>query len=201
MKVSYFRKISKMMISSFIFLFIIALIIDSIQSFDINYLKKASLFADEICSFSGDPILKDDGNVVECKCYQEYANNPSEDGQINGSKIQCSYTRKRKFITVFFAIFLPFGIEYFYLERYWVFFLILFLCCFSIIGNCVRFTISNTQENYFKNKVNLIFIILFIMMVLFTITNAVLMLIGLIKDGNGIEVYNDLYLLTSISNE
>ncbi len=66
MKVSYFRKISKMMISSFIFLFIIALIIDSIQSFDINYLKKASLFADEICSFSGDPILKDDGSV---ECY------------------------------------------------------------------------------------------------------------------------------------
>ena len=193
------RKKSSYILYGIILIFILAIFLDTINCFDISYLKKPSMFMDEICSYNGKGKAINDNNVV-CECNKEYANDPNEKGTINGVPIQCSYFKKRKFITVFFSIFLPLGIEYFYLEHYAYFVIIIICCCTAIIGNCIRFTISTSQEKYFKNKVNLFFTLLLVAMVIFYIANVILMFIG-VKDGNNVEVLNDLYLLVNIQSE
>lgn len=185
----------------FLILLIIEVLYDSINAIDINYLKKPSLFVDEICSYNGvmNASLSNE-TYIKCDCNPEYATVKSEKGLINGVPIQCSYFRKRKFITVFFSIFLPFGVEYLYLEHYYFFAIIFIMCCTAIVGNCIRFTVSSGQEKYFKSKLNLFFFILLIVMIIFSIINIILMFIG-VKDGNDIEVLDDLHLLVNIQTE
>jgi hypothetical protein len=185
----------------FMIIIVIEILYDSLNAIDINYLKKPSLFVDEICSYNGVVDTKASNETsIKCICNPEYADDPKEEGLINGVKIQCSYFRKRKFITVFFSIFLPFGVEYLYLEHYYYFAIIFIMCCTAIVGNCIRFTVSSGQEKYFKNKLNLFFFILLIVMIIFSIINVILMFIG-VKDGNKVEVLDDLHLLVNIQTE
>lgn len=193
---------SNILITAITFILIILILLDSINAFNIEYLNDPNLFVDEICSYNGskNSSLSND-TYIKCDCNDEYANDPNESGEINGVPIQCSYFRKRKFITVFFSIFLPFGIEYLYLEHYLYFGFIFVLCCTSIIGNCIRFTVSSGQEKYLKNKVNVIFLLLLLVMIIFNVINIILMFIGVVSDGNHVEVLDDLHLLVNIQTE
>jgi hypothetical protein len=195
------KKGSNKFVLVFLTIIIIEILYDSIKAIDINYLKKPSLFVDEICSYNGvvNTKLSNETSIV-CECNAEYANDERSLSEINGVKVQCSYFRKRKFITVFFSIFLPFGVEYLYLEHYLYFSIIFIMCCTAIIGNCIRFTVSSGQEKYFKNKLNLCFFILLVIMIIFSIINVILMFIG-VKDGNNIDVLDDLHLLVNIQTE
>jgi hypothetical protein len=95
---------------------------------------------------------------------------------------------------MFFSIFVPFGIDYFYLEQYFIFVIILSTCCLAIVGNCYRFTVSQ-NPNYFADKSNLFFIVLAILAVLWWIVNVFITAFGLINDSNGFETVSDLNML------
>lgn len=65
-------------------------------------------------------------------------------------------------------------------------------------GNCIRYAISNS-DNYFKNKLNVCFVILLVTMILvyfFTIISIIFSIID--TDNNGIEIYRDGLLLLDI---
>lgn len=157
------------------------------------------MFADEICSYNGQNIGNSTSNVT-CLCYPDFTNDNNSNRTINGVKVQCSYEKKRRFIALFLSIFTPFGFDYLYLGRYYIFAIIFLICCFTLFGNCARFAVSN-HNNYFENKLNLLFAVLFIIMYLFTLVNVILVGTGLISDGNDEATVNDLYFLVNINNQ
>jgi hypothetical protein len=160
-------------------------------------LNKPEMFKDEICSYNGNPEIIN-GNV-NCTCQPEFFTQKPATRHINGNDVQCNYEKKRRFIALFFSIFLPFGIDYLYLQNYGIFVLILFSCCFTLIGNCVRFAISS-HVDYLKNKMNLTFFILSLLMVIGWAVNIVLVWTGIVKDGNGIDTHDDIYFLINVNN-
>ncbi len=100
------------------------------------------LYANEICSYHGTPIIN--GNNVTCICEYFYSKiDDLNQTQILNNIIQCYYHKKHKFIVLFFSIFLPFGLDYLYLERYLEFTLILLSYIFVIINQLICFFISN----------------------------------------------------------
>lgn len=168
-------------------------------NFTLSDLNQPLMFEDEICSYNGMANTYSNSSYINCTCQDEFHNDPNLQRLINGVPVQCSYERKRRFIALFLSIFLPFGIDYLYLGRYLIFIIILFMCCLTLFGNCVRFAVS-PHKDYFKNKYNLFFIILAIVMLFWWILNIALIWTGVIKDGNGIDTVNDLYFLININN-
>ena len=180
------------------FIIIIIFIINLFKlifNFTLQDLKSPSMFANEICSYNGNFDIK----TQTCTCQAEYANDPLNTNKINGIPVQCSYQRKRRFIAVFFSIFLPFGMDYLYLNRYAVCLLIIIVCCFTLLGNCYRFAVSPTT-GYIKFGNNYLFILLALCVFIGGVINIVLILIGVIKDGNGIETVDDLNFLINLNS-
>ena len=185
---------------NFVTLCLITLInLPNILNFSIDDLNKPEMFADEICSYNGVPIKS--GNTIYCECQDEYANDTFSEPRmkINNVFVQCNYEKKRRFITLFLSIFLPFGMDYLYLGHYFYFALIFFACWFTLIGNCVRFAVSSHIE-YLKNKKNLVFVIMAILMILWWVLNIALIWTGIIKDGYNVETVDDLDYLIRINN-
>ena len=158
-------------------------------------------FQNEICSFNGeidyanadiDPVTKYYINL-KCICNQEYTNDPKQTLKINGNLIQCSYQKKRLFITLFLSIFIPVGFDHFYLGNNIAFALIFLLFCFTVIGNMYRFAIS-PEDDYLKNKVNLVFFV-FIFIFIFVWIGNVFFIKFYGKDINGNELVDDFDLL------
>lgn len=179
-----------------IFLYILPIYIN----FELSNLNSPTMFEDEICSYNGaaNPKLSND-SFINCTCQSEYANVEPPIRFINKVPVQCSYEKKRRFIALFLSIFLPFGVDHLYLGRYLGFVLIFLTCWITILGNCFRFAVS-PHNNYFKNGVNLLFLIMAIIMIIWWIINIVFIWIGIFKDGNGIETVNDLSFLLNINN-
>jgi hypothetical protein len=157
------------------------------------------MFADEICSYNGQNIGDSDTNVT-CSCYSDFTNDMNSNRTINGVKVQCSYEKKRRFIALFLAIFIPFGVDYLYLGRYYISVIIFLTCCFTLFGNCARFAVS-AHNNYFEQKWNLFFVFMFVLLYISTIVNVILIASGIVSDGNDIETVNDLYFLVNINNQ
>lgn len=169
-------------------------------NFSIEDLNNPRLFEDEICSYNGIPDeTKSNSTWVSCICEDEYANDFSENRTINGVQIQCNYEKKRRFIALFLSIFLPFGVDYLYLGHYWLFVLVFFACWFTLIGNCVRFAVTS-HIDYLKNKKNLFFIIMALLMLMWWIINVALIWTGIITDAKGVKTVDDLYYLIKINN-
>ncbi len=169
------------------------------NAFKISDLEKASMFKDEICSYNGTPKVSDDGNNVTCSCKDQYITDKDMKKEINNNQIQCSYAKKRRFIAIFFSIFLPMGFDHFYLGNYMIFVLIFLSCWISVIGNCIRFAISN-KGGYFENNWNIFFLVLVAIMLIWWILNIILIWTGKFKDGNGFETVDDLAFLVNFNN-
>jgi hypothetical protein len=170
-----------------------------------NYnLRDPELFKDEICSYNGNPGVGDKQisgfNDIICSCQQEFANDPDLDKTINGVNVQCSYERKRRFITLFLSIFLPFGFDYLYLGHYGIFLLIISFCFITLFGNCYRFAKTQHNESYIRNKWNCIFLFFAFLVVCMWVINIILIWVGIVKDSNNIETVDDLYYLININN-
>jgi hypothetical protein len=72
--------------------FILIFFIPLVKNFSVEDLNSPRLFEDEICSYNGvpDEILSS-SNWVNCTCYDEYTDDPSEVRYINGVPVQYFY--------------------------------------------------------------------------------------------------------------
>ncbi len=185
--------------NKYLFVFLILLTQDllvSSQDSNSELLTDPYVFKDEICSYNGVVDLIASTKIeIFCKCNPEYANDPKETLKINKSDVQCSYQRKRKFIALFLAVFIPAGFDHFYLGNWLAFGVIFIFISVTVMGNMYRFAISS-EDDYLKNKINLIFFICIFVFLFFWIAN-VFFILFYSKDSLGIELYEDIDLLFS----
>lgn len=138
--------------------------------FQFNILKGFSIdellnntynYRNELCSYNGEPFYNETTNTVSCNCGKKFTNEPSKEKRkyINGHLIQCSYERKSRFMVVFFALFIPLGIEYYYLKRYNYFTTIFILSILVLVLNIISFVINyeinmKSKETKIQSKIN-----------------------------------------------
>ena len=190
-----------------------------------EYFGDITLYLNEICSYNGIPTIDKKTNQVICKCEEKYANEPREKYKkyINGHLVQCSYERKRKFLTLFLAAIGPFGIDYFYLGHYYIF--VILLCFGTIVITFIiisfilsykkkkkkeeikfqkklkrenkRFNLTNLTEINSRcvNSFIIVTRILTTILFIFWIYNFIIQGIGWNKDSNKVELENDLLYL------
>jgi hypothetical protein len=154
-------------------------------------------FKNELCSFNGKFTrnISYKNNTYGCVCQDEYDNNNNTTLMYFDNKypILCGYEKKRRFIALFFSVFMPIGLDYLYLGFYPIFVAVLLLTLLTFVGNFVRFAIANTIDwSYFKNKYNLIFFVMLISYMIFYFLNAILIATGTIRDSNGIDTVSDI---------
>jgi len=198
-------RIKSPLLLSFIFLIIIILIVDIAYS-DSNKITTWSqtedltspwMYQEEICSYNGvvNVTLSTATNII-CNCKPGFDNEKIKANiqTINGNEVQCSYIRKKRFITLFLAVFVPIGIDHFYLENYHAALIILISCCTACIGNCLRFAFPSNaaKESYFSDKINLVLVILIGVLVIWWILNISLIWSGHILDGYRYTTLNDI---------
>ena len=116
-----------------------------------DFLKDTQSIINEICSHNGIPKIDEETKQIICTCEEKYANEPREKYKkyINGHFIQCSYEKKRRFLTFFLAAICPLGLDYFYLGHYSIFSIVFTLCILIIAFNIISFVL-----NYKINKKN-----------------------------------------------
>jgi hypothetical protein len=183
------------------YIFLILAFIPSSNNFQLSDLNNPELFIDEICSYNGHIEQKNKNNYT-CTCQNEYQNDPNLNRKINNVTVQCSYEKKRRFITLFLSIFIPFGFDYLYLERIFIFLLIFTACLVMLIGNCFRFAISQNTNKYFQeSKWNIAFIVFALIMIIWWIVNIILIGLGIIKDANGFDTVDDLDFLINLNTQ
>lgn len=168
-------------------------------------LNEVVFFATEICSYNGFPIIIQIEGIskVQCQCLDEYATDPTV-RKMNGNEVQCSYKKKRRITALFYALLLPFGFSDLYLRNYTSFSIIFLISVFGCFAGIISLakeekyhqteTMQNGRERdqqwtIFGRWIYIIFVILFIC---YWIINFCLVTCGVIKDGNGYEMYNDL---------
>ena len=90
----------------FIFLLIIFLTKTNQDKIVIDraYVENPILYKNEICSYNGDPKVNSD-ETIECECYSSFVDEPREEHKkyIGNQLIHCSYQRKKRFTTFFYA--------------------------------------------------------------------------------------------------
>jgi len=186
----------QLIISKFILLILLASI-TQVQSTKTNtyeeLLANPNYFQDEICSFNGVRSPASTPSYIKCDCNINYTNDPNQKLRINGIPIQCSYAKKRKFIALFLAIYVPFGIDQIYIGNYIAFGCIFLFGLCTIIGNMYRFIIS-PEDDYLKNKTNLTFFVLIFIFLAIWIGD-VLFIYFYSKDVGGNPLVDDVYLL------
>ena len=187
----------------------------------------------QLCSNNGVPNYDAVKNEITCTCNEGYTNEPDEKKKeyINGHLIQCSYRQKSRFRTLFYALCLPFGLDYLYLGRYRVFAAVICIFTFTIALNITMFVINykenmKNKENQMQNKshkyrndnrnkeknenkrqkiikiLNIVANIGLIIHVLYMIITIILILTGTIDDYYGVKTENDLtYLFESYSDD
>ena len=116
-----------------------------------EFLEDTPSYINEICSHNGIPKIDKETKEIICTCEEKYANEPREKYKkyINGHFIQCSYEKKRRFLTFFLAAICPLGLDYFYLGHYLLFSIIFILSIIIVAFNIVSFVL-----NYKINKKN-----------------------------------------------
>ena len=206
-------------------IFIISILkLGLIKSLTVNELfEDTSTYINDICSHNGIPKL--DGKQIICECNDKYANEPREKYKkyINGQLIQCTYRKKKRFLTFFLAGISPFGLDYFYLGHYYIFFIIIIYNILIIVFNIIsfvwnykltkkkeeikrqnklkknnkKFNIQNNKEinDKFLNIFSKITQILTILEILFWFYNFFIEAFGINKDSNYIPTENDMAYL------
>lgn len=177
-------------------------ILQLIVCFELTDILKPDLFIDEICSFNQikDPIITYNKTTkeiigIKCICSPEYETlNTTDIRKINNIPIQCNYRKRRRYITLFFSFFLPFGLDHFYLGNYFIFMGILLVCIITVFGNCYRFAVT-TNQDYLKDNTNLFFIIIGLLVIIGWIVNIILVIFGVYTDGNNVQMAEDLDML------
>jgi hypothetical protein len=167
-------------------------------------LTEIDKFKNELCSFNGVfKWIEKEKATYNCSCNVDYATDTKNIKKFDGKHdILCSYERKRKFIAVFFSIFLPFGFDYFYLGYYYWFVAILLFTMITYIGNFLRFAVANAADwSYFKDKYNLIFFIMLILNLIFWVVNVFMIATDVIKDSNGIATVDDLDYFFNLTSD
>ena len=175
--------------------FILLLLTIDIATFDPEDLNSPYMFKDEICSYHGNVnIEKSNKTFITCSCKNDYSTYSVKVFKINGVNKQCQYVKKRRFTTLFLAVFVPFGMDHFYLGNYFYCIPILLLCCTTIIGNCIRFAFPSeeSKKGYLYDNINIFFAVLIIICLVTWIINIALIITGVTKDGNNIETFDDL---------
>ena len=194
-----------------------------IKSISVNeFFEENSLYYNEICSHNGYPTLDKETNKIICTCEEKYANEPREQYKkyINEQLIQCSYEKKRRFLTFFLAGICPLGLDYFYLGYYYIFIIIFIFGILIIILNIIslvlnykidkqkeeikrqqklkkankKFVISNITEINDKcvNSFSRATKVLTAILLLFWLYNFIMQGIGTIPDINKIPTENDM---------
>ena len=140
----------------FTFLLIIVITKASQDGIVINraYIENPLLYKNEICSYNGEPKVNSDESI-ECACYSSFVDEPREDHKkyIGNQLIHCSYQRKKRFTTFFYASIFPIGFDYLYLEQYYYFALIFFSCLLMIVSQIVCYYLSyKLKEMYEESK-------------------------------------------------
>ena len=110
-----------------------------------EFLNNTSKYSNELCSYNGIPKYNSTTNEVNCECKEKYADEPRKDKIkfINGRHIiHCSYERKSRFTAIFFALCLPFGFDFLYLNRYLIFAIIFILSIIMIASNIIVFILN-----------------------------------------------------------
>ena len=145
---------------------------------------------------------------------------------INGKLIQCSYEKKRRFLSFFLAGICPLGLDYFYLGHYYIFIIIFIIAIIIFILNIISFILNykiNKKNEEIKRqqklkKANKKFIIsniteindkcvnsfskatnvLTVLLLIYWIVNFIMQGIGHISDVNNVPTENDMgYLFES----
>ena len=80
-----------------------------------EFLHNSNKYSNELYSYNGIPKYNSTTNEVICDCKEKYADEPRKDKIkfINGHIIHCSYERKSRFTTIFLALCLPFGFDFY----------------------------------------------------------------------------------------
>ncbi len=193
------RRMPRFMLS-IIYGFVFILLFDTIVAYSVydkTYLGSIKFMEDEICSYQGTIELDNDNGKYTCKCEDNYYTINSIHDEYS---FQCTKSRKRQIVALILHLFIPFGLHFFYLERYFLFVIYLLLSCTCCCGNCFRYATYN-QENYIKNRVNFLFIIMFFAMALLYVINLILIATGkVLTDTNNQTLVNDAYLLFSFGD-
>ena len=123
-------------------------------------IKNPALYKNEICSYNGQPIIKN-FTIVECNCYSSFVNEPNKEKYkyIGDQLVKCSYQKKSRFKTFFLAAILPMGLDFLNLG-YTLYFVIIFIAFIAVItNNFVHFYLSyqldeKTEESKYKDNEN-----------------------------------------------
>ena len=126
-----------------------------------EYLNNSYNYRNELCSYNGISLFNHTTNEVTCICHSKYTDEPDEKKRkyINGHFIKCSYKRKSRFMVLFFALCIPLGIDYLYLERYLLFIMIFILTIILFTLNIIIFYLNyqinmKSKETIIQNKIN-----------------------------------------------
>jgi len=167
-------------------------------------------FKYEICSYNGKP--KNNQNKITCECKPQFIKDKNYILNITGSEIEtdCSYKKKSKLKTLFFASIIPFGLDYYYMDYIILPYLIFILNFLIIIFNIYYINkliiidkkINNNvikEQKYKKNIKNWNYIIIYIdiFIIIEYLINIILISCNIIKDKNGFPLYNDIYFFNN----
>ena len=134
--------------------FILALLTNQQMKIDKAYVENPILYKNEICSYNGNPKLKN-RSKIECECYSSYVDEPREDHKkyVGDQLVHCSYQRKKRFTTFFLAGLIPMGFDYYYLGHYLYFSMIFCGFILIVVSHIVCFLISyKLKEMYEESK-------------------------------------------------
>ena len=213
----------------FIFVILSLISINIIQCYSFNpseILSNPNNYRYILCSNNGEPTYNSTTNEITCSCKEGYVNEPREKKKeyLNGHFVQCSYRQKSRFKALFFALCLPFGFDFLYLERYIIFSIVFCIIIIVIVLNIVMFVINyqtnmKNKENQIQHKfnktrndprnqeksenrklkffkiLNFIANLGLILHILYMIITVILHLSGIIDDGNHVKTENDLTYL------
>ena len=116
-----------------IYVYISILCVEFSSSLDLSkVVGNISIFQNEICSYSGEPQII--SNQINFTCAKGYKTKQNPYDTFYDVPIQCNYRQKKRFVTFFLSLFIPFGFDYLYLGRYWVFALV-FVVILIILSN------------------------------------------------------------------
>ena len=188
-------------------LLIILLLIKKYNNLEDN-LEELKQFKYEICSYNGKPKFQN--NNFTCECKPQFIKDKNYKLKIPGIKYEtetdCSYKKKSKLKTLFFASIIPFGLDYYYMDYIFLPYLIFIFNFLIIIINIYYINkliiidkkINNNgiiEQKYKKNikKWNYIIISIDIFLIIEYLLNIILISCNIIKDKNGFPLYNDIY--------
>ena len=127
------------------FLVLIFFYIHYSYSLELSDVKTNIMFQNEICSYSGEPQVIE--GKVQCTCAKGYKTKEHPEETFLNDKIQCNYRQKKRFVAFFSSLFIPFGFDYLYLGRYWVFAIVLVIILVILANSIICYIYVNNFQN------------------------------------------------------